>query len=123
MKALFGLALTLSKCAAGALDIRAGTAVASLEKRHTRPHVDRLLVVAPEVVVETGQQQLFDTRGAFSLAQRARVRRICAEWLHADVIIGQELTLVNRFSSRVEVRSALQRSLLKVTSRQSYGQS
>jgi hypothetical protein len=68
VKALFGLALTFGQCAAGTLDICAGAPVATLEKRHTRPHVNRLLVVATEVMVEAGQQQLFDTRGAIGLA-------------------------------------------------------
>ena len=100
VQTLFGFALPLGKRAARAFDVRTGAAMATFEKGHARPDIDRLFVITTEVVVETGQQQLFDTRGAFGLAQRASVGRISAEWLHADVIIGQELTLVNRFSQR-----------------------
>jgi hypothetical protein len=108
VQALLGFALTFGKRAAGALDVCASAAVATLEEGDARPHIDRLLVVATEVVVETGQQQLFDTRGAIGLAQRASVGRISAEWLHADVIIRQEVTLVNRFCLWPRLTSPLQ---------------
>jgi hypothetical protein len=103
VQTLFGFALPLGKRAARAFDVRTSAPMATLEKGHPRPDIDRLFVITTEVVVETGQQQLFDTRGAFGLAQRASVGRISAEWLHADVIIGQELTLVNRFSPQLRL--------------------
>jgi hypothetical protein len=68
MKTLFGFALTLRESASSALDVCASAAVAAFEKGHARPHIDRLLVVAAEVVIEARQQQLFDTRGAIGLA-------------------------------------------------------
>ena len=108
VQALLGFPLTLGKRAPGALDVRARAAVATLEERDARPHIDRLLVVTTEVVVETGQEQLFDTCNAIGLAQRASVGRFSAEWLHADVIIGQELTLVNRFRPARRAASPLQ---------------
>jgi len=107
MQALFGFPLAFGQCASRAFDIRASPAMATLQERDARPDIDRLLIVTTEVVIKTGQQQLFDTRCAIGLAQRTSVGRISAEWLHADVIIP--------------LIASLQRTPLRVTSRQLHG--
>ena len=52
---LLGLSLTLRQRPSSAFDVRARTPVASLEKRDARPDVDGLLVVAAEIVIESGE--------------------------------------------------------------------
>ena len=56
---------------AGAVDVRAGTAVPALEKRDARPDVDGLVVLAREIGVETRQQELFDPGGLVVLGRLA----------------------------------------------------
>ena len=55
MKTLFRFALTFGQRAPGALDVGTCPPVTPLEEGHSRPHVDRLLVVAAEVLIETRQ--------------------------------------------------------------------
>ena len=71
-------ALTLGQRAARALDVRTSLAVAPLEERHARPHVDRLLVLSREIVIEPRQQELLDTRGALAFVDvgRRSLRRV-----------------------------------------------
>ena len=40
--------------------------MAAIEEQHARPDVDRELVLAGEVVIEPGEQQLFDSRVAIA---------------------------------------------------------
>ena len=107
METLFRFALPFGERAPRALDVGSRPPVTALEERDTGPHVDRLLVVSAKVVIETRQEQLFDARGAIGLAQRPRVGRFSTERLHADVIIGHELTLVNEFTLRVAFTALL----------------
>ena len=60
LQQLFGLALPLGQRAARAFDVGAGTRVVAIEKQRARPDVDRLFVLAGEVVIEAGEQQLLD---------------------------------------------------------------
>jgi hypothetical protein len=65
----FGLALLFGLGATRALDVGPGTVVMAVQEQDTGPHVDGGLEVAGEVVIETGDQQLFDAR---VLPRRAR---------------------------------------------------
>jgi hypothetical protein len=67
----FILALPLGLGTARALDVRAGTTVAALEKRDTRPDVDRFFVFACELVIQARQQELLDARLAVRIGRRA----------------------------------------------------
>ena len=75
MQQLFGLALPLGQRAARALDVGAGAAVAAVEEDDARPDVDRLLVVAGEVVVEAGEQELLDVGVAVRIRRVGRCTR------------------------------------------------
>ncbi len=55
-----GLALPFGERAASPFDVGAGTRMVAVEKQRARPDVDRLIVVAGEVVIEAGEQQLLD---------------------------------------------------------------
>ena len=58
------LALPLGLRAARPLDVGARAIVMPIEKQHARPEVDGLFVVAGEVLVEAGEQELLDPRVA-----------------------------------------------------------
>ena len=97
---LLGLALSLGQRTARALDIGARTSVAAFEKRHAGPDVDGLLVVAAEVVIESGEKELLDARGPIGLAQRGLVCRIGAKRFGhpmktGESIMGQSPSWVN----------------------------
>ena len=118
---LLALALAFGQRAARALDVGAGAAVAALEKHDARPDVDRLLVVAVEVLIEAGEQQLFDA----GVAVRVGARAACTGWgrighqdwqdggCRAAAIIGQNPARVNelRPSEAGRQRAAAQRAL------------
>jgi hypothetical protein len=65
---LLGFTLAFGKGAAGPLDVRARTSMSALEERDACPDVDRLFVIAAEVVIEARQQQVLDARGAIGVA-------------------------------------------------------
>ena len=70
---LVPFALAFGDRRAGALDVGPGPRVAAVEKEHPRPDVDRELVLTVEIVVESGEEQLLDSRvGAFRVAKRIR---------------------------------------------------
>ena len=60
MHQLVGLPLPLSQGGTGPLDVRASSRIASVQKQHAGPDVQRLFVLRVEVVVGTGEQELFD---------------------------------------------------------------
>lgn len=64
MQELFGFALAFRYRGAGAVDVRAGAIVVALEKHNARPDVDGLFVFSGEIVVETGNEELFDASRA-----------------------------------------------------------
>lgn len=70
VKDCFRFALPFRLRAACALDVCAGSTVMPVEEQHPRPQVDRLLVLRSEVLIETGEQQLLDSRVPFGAAQR-----------------------------------------------------
>ena len=80
---LVRLALFLRERAPGPFDVRARLRVGAVEEQHARPDVDRELVLAREVVVETGEQQLFDPGVAITIrrsgseADQSEARRSC----------------------------------------------
>src|SRR4029434_9776030 len=49
-----------------AFDIGAGTCMAAVEKQHAGPDVHRLLVAPREVVIESREEELLDTRIAIA---------------------------------------------------------
>jgi glutamate formiminotransferase / 5-formyltetrahydrofolate cyclo-ligase len=55
------LALPLGNGASGALDVRAGAGVSTIEKQDTRPDIHREIVLAGKVMVEAGEKKLFDS--------------------------------------------------------------
>ena len=69
LQQLFRFALPLRERAAGALDVGARLPVRTIEKQHAGPDVDRQIVPAREVVVEAGQQQLFDSGVAITIGE------------------------------------------------------
>jgi hypothetical protein len=70
------LALLLGEGTARPLDVRAGTAVAALEEDDAGPDVDRLLIAAGEILIEAGEEQLFDA----GIAVRIGGRAACTGW-------------------------------------------
>ena len=66
---LLPLALALGDRAARALDVGAGAGVAAVEEQDARPDVDRELVLAGEIVVEPGEEELFDARVTIALGR------------------------------------------------------
>ena len=69
---LLRLALPFGQRTAGALDVRAGLAVAPLQEGDTGPDVDRLFVLSREIVIEPRQQELLDTGGALAFVDVGR---------------------------------------------------
>src|SRR4029077_20339495 len=60
VKQFLRLALSLCERASSPFDVCPGTRMVSVEKQRSRPDVDRLIVLAGELVVEAGNQQLLD---------------------------------------------------------------
>jgi hypothetical protein len=53
------------------LDVGAGAGVRAIEEEDARPDADRELVLSVEVVIETGEEELLDSRvGAVVIAKR-----------------------------------------------------
>ena len=67
-----GLPLPLGQRAARPLDVRARAGMAAIEKQRARPDVDGVLVLRGEVVIETGEEQLFDFGVAIRVRRGAR---------------------------------------------------
>ena len=67
-------ALALGDRAARALDVGARARVAVIEEQHTRPDADRELVLAGEIMVEAGEEEVFDSGVAVSLLKIGRCR-------------------------------------------------
>ena len=57
---LFGFTLALCLRAARAFDVRARACVTAIEEQHAGPDVDRVIVMAGEVVIEPCEKQLLD---------------------------------------------------------------
>ena len=72
---LVALALALGDGAARTIDVRLGPRVAAIEKEHARPDADGELVLSDEVVIEPGEQELFDARVALALRHFSRFGR------------------------------------------------
>ena len=83
MQQLVRFPLLLGQRTAGALDIRAGASMATLEKRHPRPDIDGLFVSAFEVVVEPGKEQPLDQRIAIRVGGPITGRRGAQRLGHA----------------------------------------
>jgi len=66
----FGFTLPLGLRAAGTFDVGASACVTAVEEERAGPDVDRLVVVASKVVIESGEQQLLDLRLAFCSGRR-----------------------------------------------------
>ena len=64
---LIAFALSFGNGTAGAIDVGLGAGVAAIEEEHPRPNADRELVLAGEIVVETGEEKAFDPRVSFAL--------------------------------------------------------
>ena len=82
VKQFLAFALPLGDGAARALDVRARAGMAAIEEEHSRPDVDRELVLTGEVVIEPAQQQFLEARLAIVL----RIRR--AGGRRSVVLIG-----------------------------------
>ena len=107
MQDLLGLALALGKSIAGALDIRTCPCLAPIQEQHARPDVDRLFVVAGEVVIEALEEKLLDASVAVGTGEGVRcagrraVKRLrhrvvtVGTWGTTDAIIGQRFGSVN----------------------------
>ena len=61
MQQLIRLPLPFGQRSPGALDVRPRLAVCAIEEEDARPDIDGEVVAAGEVVVQPGQQQLFDS--------------------------------------------------------------
>ena len=64
---LFGLALALRNGAPRTLDVGACARVPAIDEQRPRPDVDGELVLSGEVIVETAEQQFFQTRFPIAL--------------------------------------------------------
>ena len=64
LQQLFRLALPLRERAARAFDVRACARMAAVEEERARPDVDGELVALAEIMVEAGEEELFDLRVA-----------------------------------------------------------
>jgi hypothetical protein len=58
----FSFALAFRNCAPRTLDVRARTRVPAIDEQSPRPDVDGEFVLSGEVIVETAEQQFFQTR-------------------------------------------------------------
>ena len=65
------LALPLRLRATRPLDVGAGAAMPALQKRHARPDGDRLFVLSGEIMIESREEQLLDTRLSLGISRRA----------------------------------------------------
>ena len=61
MDEFLALTLALGHRAAGTFNIGTGATVCPLQKHDARPDVDRVLVLAREVLIETREQKLLDS--------------------------------------------------------------
>ena len=67
-------------------DVRPGTRMAAIQKQRPRPDVDRLFVLAGEIMVETPEEELFDLRiaigirRAFERAGTVGTKRVGHRW-------------------------------------------
>ena len=64
---LLAFALTLGDGAAGALDVGPGARMAAIEEQDPRPDADGELVLTGKIMVEAGEEQVFDARVALAL--------------------------------------------------------
>ena len=60
---ILALTLTLRDGAARALDVGAGPRMAAVEEQDARPDADCELVLSAEIMVESGEEKLLDSRG------------------------------------------------------------
>src|SRR5438046_2031022 len=90
-----------------AVDVCASPIVIALEEDHARPDVDCLFVFGCEVMIKTGDEQLFDARRALGVVRSRRLGRIGALWLrhqsigcleYAGAIMGQKPRSVNELA-------------------------
>ena len=77
-----GLPLPLRERASRPFDVRASTAMATLEERDPGPDVDGLFVLPFEVVVEPGKQEPLDQRVAIRLGGFLTGRRVAQRLCH-----------------------------------------
>ena len=62
VKTFLGLTLPLGKRAASPLDVGARTIVMTVEKNNARPDADRALILSAEIMIESGKEELLDSR-------------------------------------------------------------
>ena len=60
MEKLFGLPQALRQRGLCPFDVRSRTRMRPIQEKHTRPHIDRALVVTLEIMIESREQELFD---------------------------------------------------------------
>ena len=72
LQELVALALPLGDGAARPVDVGLGPRVAAIEKEHPRPDADGELVLSDEIVIEAGEEELFDASVAFALRHFSR---------------------------------------------------
>jgi hypothetical protein len=78
----FGFTLSLGLRTTCPFDVGARPVVVPIEKQHARPDVDGLVVLRREVMIETGEQQAFNARVAFSDAQLFSWCVVGSQWIH-----------------------------------------
>jgi len=97
VKTFVGLALSLGKRAASPLDVGARTIMMTVEKNNARPDADRALVLSAEIVIESGEEELLDSRlsvrfimwlGRADRVGRHRIRHQMG--IDPELIIGQK---------------------------------
>src|SRR4030095_7613154 len=92
-------------------DIGTRTTVTAFEERHAGPDVDGLLVVAAEVVIESGEKELLNARGPIGLAPWGLVCWMGAtRFVHpmktGDSIMGQSPSWVNDLAGSRQLPTA-----------------
>ena len=70
-----GDALLLGLRAARAIDVSAGPIVAAIEEQHAGPEIDGLFELAREIVIETRDEEILDSRLIFGARRRLGAAR------------------------------------------------
>ena len=103
VKTFVGLALPLGKRAASPLDVGTRTIVMTVEKNDARPDADCALILSAEIVIESGEEKLLDSR----LSVRFVVRLVRADRVGRHRIRHQMGSIRSRLSGKSRTQATL----------------
>ena len=78
MQQLVGMSMAFGQSTARAFDVGTGPGMSTVEEQHARPDVHRLLVAPREIVIESREEELLDTRIAIA----------DGTWVEAVAVVG-----------------------------------